>query len=103
WLSEDVPQIIENNFRTLPAPTGWAVMGISTGGYCAARLALEDSARVAGGAALAPDNPAEGNRSPLWLVRNTRPKVSLLVGSSIQDPESPPRFADWLDQSAQAP
>lgn len=103
WLADDVVQTIGHNFRTLPAPRGWAVMGISTGGYCAARLALEFPDRFAAGAALAPDNPAQGVRSPLWLARNTRPDVQLFVESSLQDPESPPKFADWISGAAHPP
>lgn len=103
WLTDDVVQTIARNFRTLPAPQGWAVMGISTGGYCAARLVLQYPHRFAAGAALAPDNPAQGKRSPLWLARTTRPDVQLLVESSLQDPESPPKFADWITDAVRPP
>ncbi|WP_328915907.1 MULTISPECIES: alpha/beta hydrolase [unclassified Streptomyces] len=103
WLSQDVVKTISANFRTLPAPRGWAVMGISTGGYCAARLALEYPDTFAAGAALAPDDPARGVRSPLWLARNTRPDVQLLVESSLQDPESPPRYADQITGAVRPP
>jgi Putative esterase len=103
WLADDVVRTISRNFRTLPAPHGWAVMGISTGGYCAARLALAYPHTFAAGAALAPDDPAHGVRSPLWLARNTRPDVQLLVESSAQDPESPPRFADQITAAVQPP
>ncbi|SEN52990.1 alpha/beta hydrolase [Actinacidiphila rubida] len=103
WLTKDVVRTVNRNFRTLPAPRGWAVMGISTGGYCAARLALEHPDTFAAGAALAPDNPADGVRSPLWLAHNTRPDVQLLVESSLQDPESPPKFADWITAAVQPP
>lgn len=103
WLSDDVVRTIADNFRTLPAPRGWAVMGISTGGYCAARLALEYPHRFAAAAALAPDDPGRGVRSPLWLARNTRPDVQLLVESSAQDPESPPRFATQITEAVRPP
>jgi pimeloyl-ACP methyl ester carboxylesterase len=103
WLTKDVVKTITHNFRTLPAPRGWAVMGISTGGYCAARLALDHPETFAAGAALAPDNPADGVRNPLWLARTTRPDVQLLVESSLQDPESPPKFADEIAATAQPP
>jgi pimeloyl-ACP methyl ester carboxylesterase len=103
WLTDDVAKTVETNFRALPAPRGWAVMGISTGGYCAARLALQYPDRFAAGAALAPDNPAEGVRGPLWLARNTHPDTQLLVESSVQDPESPPKYASWITSAAQPP
>jgi pimeloyl-ACP methyl ester carboxylesterase len=103
WLTDDVVKTVERNFRTLPAPRGWAVMGISTGGYCAARLALQYPDRFAAGAALAPDNPANGTPSPVWLARNTRPDTQLLVESSLQDPESPPKFAAWIAGASRPP
>lgn len=103
WLTEDVVKTVMRNFRALPAPRGWAVMGISTGGYCAARLALEYPGTFAAGAALAPDNPARGVRCPLCLARTTRPHVQLLVESSVQDRESPPKFADWISAAVRPP
>ena len=103
WLTKDVVKTITVNFRTLPAPRGWAVMGISTGGYCAARLALQHPDVFAAGAALAPDNFADGDPSPLRVARTSHPDVQLLVESSLQDPESPPKFADWMKAAVSPP
>lgn len=105
WLTDDVVHAVNRNFRSLPAPSGWAVVGISTGGYCAARLVLDHPRTFAAAAALAPDNPAKGVRSPLWLARNIRPApvVHLLVESSDQDPESPPKFAEWITAAVVPP
>jgi enterochelin esterase-like enzyme len=105
WLTDDVVTTVNRNFRTLPAPRGWAVMGVSTGGYCAARLALEYPGTFAAGAALAPDDPTQGVSSPVWLARHTSPppRVQLLVESSLQDPESPPRFAARLAGAVSPP
>ncbi|NJP42464.1 alpha/beta hydrolase [Actinacidiphila epipremni] len=103
WLTDDVVATIAHNFRTLPAPRGWAVMGISTGGYCAARLVLDHPETFATGAALAPDDPTHGVRCPVWLEQTSTPRVQLLVESSRQDPESPPRFADAITAAARPP
>ncbi|WP_328468886.1 alpha/beta hydrolase [Streptomyces sp. NBC_00448] len=103
WLTDDVPTTVAANFRTLPGPAGWAVMGISTGGYCAARLALDYPDRFAAAAALAPDDPAHGVRNPLWLARNGRPAAHILVESSLQDRESPPKFADAIADAVRPP
>ncbi|MFI0900172.1 alpha/beta hydrolase [Streptomyces sp. NPDC020983] len=103
WLTDDVVKTVSRNFRTLPAPRGWAVMGVSTGGYCAARLVLEHPDVFAAGAALAPDDPSQGVRSPVWLARTVHPRAQLLVASSRQDPESPPRFADAVTAAAAPP
>ncbi|MFF4883395.1 alpha/beta hydrolase [Streptomyces nigra] len=40
WLSVDVPKMVMDNFRALPAPDGWAVAGYSAGAHCAAKLAV---------------------------------------------------------------
>ncbi|MFG2576054.1 alpha/beta hydrolase [Streptomyces sp. NPDC048481] len=40
WLSVDVPKMVKDNFRALPAPKGWAVAGYSAGGHCATKLAV---------------------------------------------------------------
>jgi len=38
FLDTDVPAMVKDNFRVLPASTAWGVGGVSSGGYCAARL-----------------------------------------------------------------
>jgi enterochelin esterase-like enzyme len=40
FFAEDVPQAVEQTFRVQTGASGWAVMGYSTGGYCAAKLAM---------------------------------------------------------------
>jgi enterochelin esterase-like enzyme len=40
FLAQDVPQAVEQTFRVQSGRSGWAVLGYSTGGYCAAKLAM---------------------------------------------------------------
>ncbi len=40
FLAQDVPLAVERAFRVQPGRSGWAVLGYSTGGYCAAKLAM---------------------------------------------------------------
>ncbi|MGZ6804817.1 MAG: alpha/beta hydrolase, partial [Nocardioidaceae bacterium] len=40
WLTTDVRDLVLAQFRALPTAASWALMGYSTGGYCAAKLAL---------------------------------------------------------------
>jgi enterochelin esterase-like enzyme len=40
FLAQDVPLAVERTFRVQTARSGWAVLGYSTGGYCAAKLAM---------------------------------------------------------------
>lgn len=41
WMSQDVPDFVKANFRTLKSRDGWAMMGASTGAFCSAKLALQ--------------------------------------------------------------
>jgi enterochelin esterase-like enzyme len=40
FFAEDVPWAVERTFRAQSSASGWAVLGFSTGGYCAAKLAM---------------------------------------------------------------
>jgi len=40
FLAEDVPLAVERTFRVQSGRAGWAVLGYSTGGYCAAKLTM---------------------------------------------------------------
>ncbi len=40
FFAQDVPQLIERSFRVRHGGSGWGVLGYSTGGYCAAKLAM---------------------------------------------------------------
>ncbi len=41
WMSQDVPDFVRANFRTLKGRDSWGVMGASTGGFCSAKLAMQ--------------------------------------------------------------
>jgi enterochelin esterase-like enzyme len=40
FLAQDVPEAVERTFRVQTGRSGWSVLGYSTGGYCAAKLAM---------------------------------------------------------------
>jgi enterochelin esterase-like enzyme len=40
FFAEDLPRAMEQTFRVQTSGSGWAVLGYSTGGYCAAKLAM---------------------------------------------------------------
>jgi S-formylglutathione hydrolase FrmB len=42
FLAQDVPLAVERTFRVQSGRSGWAVIGYSTGGYCAVKLAMMD-------------------------------------------------------------
>ncbi|MEV6686153.1 alpha/beta hydrolase-fold protein [Streptomyces sp. NPDC051130] len=103
WLADDVPGLVARHFRTLPQPKGWAVMGISTGAFCAAKLPLQYPKVFGAGAALDPDaltgdagvladRGLRERNSPMWLVKHVKKAdVGLFLATSAQDKDSPPR------------
>ncbi|CAM5483718.1 esterase [Streptomyces abikoensis] len=114
WLSTDVPDVIRHHFRTAKGPRSWGLLGISTGGYCAAKLPLQYPRVFGAGAALDPDplNGAQGaltdpglreRNSPTWLVAHTKPTgtdVGLFLATSRQDRSSPPSLIEQFEQAA---
>ncbi|ARF58868.1 hypothetical protein B1H19_35980 [Streptomyces gilvosporeus] len=63
WLTEDVPNLMKANFRTLKSRDGWAFMGSSSGGFSGLKAVLKYPDRfkavIASGPDIVPD-------SPLW-------------------------------------
>jgi S-formylglutathione hydrolase FrmB len=47
YLSVDLPEVIKRHFRATTARDGWAMVGYSTGGFCAVNLALRHPDRFA--------------------------------------------------------
>lgn len=52
FFYQDVPQALSSTYRLPPDGRGWGVMGQSTGGYCAVKLAMRHSDRYSAGASL---------------------------------------------------
>ncbi|MCY0951999.1 alpha/beta hydrolase [Streptomyces sp. H27-S2] len=112
WLALDVPELVGRNFRTLPSPGGWGLMGVSTGGFCAAKLPLQYPKVFRAGAALDPDPltgdpdvlPDRGLRernSPMWLVGHSgKADVGLFLATSAQDKDSPPEQLEAFSAAA---
>ncbi|MFE2874445.1 alpha/beta hydrolase [Streptomyces roseus] len=112
WLAQDVTEVVAKNFRTLPEPAGWGLMGVSTGAFCAVKLPLQYPKVFRAGAALDPD-PLAGDaqvlsdpvlrerNSPLWLVRQARKAdVGLFLATSAQDKDSPPAQLEAFSRAA---
>ncbi|MCA6095210.1 esterase family protein [Streptomyces sp. SCA3-4] len=63
WLTEDVPDLIKQNFRTLKSRDGWAFMGSSSGAFAGLKAVLKQPGKfkavIASGPDIVPD-------SPLW-------------------------------------
>ncbi|MFC7303801.1 alpha/beta hydrolase [Streptomyces monticola] len=63
WLTEDVPDLMKQNFRTLKSRDGWSFMGSSSGGFAGLKAVLKHPDKfktvIASGPDIVPD-------SPLW-------------------------------------
>ncbi|MFF2652448.1 alpha/beta hydrolase [Streptomyces sp. NPDC058045] len=99
FLAEDVPRAVAGHYRVARAPHSWGVIGDSTGGYCALKLAVHHPGRYAAGAGLSPyykapedpttgdlfrgDQSARNHADLMWSMRHgPAPRTSLLVTTS---------------------
>jgi enterochelin esterase-like enzyme len=99
FFAKDLPEAIGAQYRVSKKPGSWGVIGNSTGGYCALKLAMHHPEVFAAGAGLsayykAPIDPTTGdlfqgdetlrNEADLrWFIKHRpAPATSLLVTSS---------------------
>ncbi|KOG35417.1 alpha/beta hydrolase [Streptomyces resistomycificus] len=99
FFARDLPDAVSTHYRVDERPGSWGVIGNSTGGYCALKLAIHHPEVYAAGAGLsayynAPVDPTTGDlfhgdkalrdRANLWwsLRHLPAPDTSLLVTSS---------------------
>ncbi|MEV5958785.1 alpha/beta hydrolase-fold protein [Streptomyces sp. NPDC051987] len=99
FFAKDLPTAVRAHYRAAVKPGGWGIVGDSTGGYCALKLAMHHPRVYAAGAGLSPSYKApldattgdlfQGdrnlrNRADLWwfLAHEPAPDTSLLVTSS---------------------
>ncbi|WP_326620789.1 esterase family protein [Streptomyces decoyicus] len=118
WLSEDVPDLVRQNFRTLRARDAWAVMGSSSGGFAALKNVLQhpDTFKVAipNGPDIVPDSPlwnghAEEKRenNPEVLARRLiargGPPVHLAFQDGSQEHTVLPKVRKFIDRYGHGP
>ena len=99
FFAKDLPEAVLAHYRVGAKPGSWGIIGDSTGGYCALKLAMHHPGSYAAGAGLspyykAPIDPTTGDlfqgdkrlrdRADLWwfLKHAPAPDTSLLVTSS---------------------
>ncbi|MFF8974365.1 alpha/beta hydrolase [Streptomyces sp. NPDC014995] len=99
FFAKDLPDAVAAQYRVSEKPGSWGIIGNSTGGYCALKLAMHHPEVYAAGAGLsayykAPTDPTTGdlfhdddtlrNEADLrWFVKHRpAPDTSLLVTSS---------------------
>jgi len=103
YLTSDVRRSVLRNFRASPERRAWAVMGYSTGGFCAANILMHDGAMFGSGVSMAGYYSAVRDattgdlyggsaavrafNSPIWYgSHRTTSDDSLLIVASRQDP-----------------
>lgn len=96
WLTRDVRELMVREFDADPAAR-WTAVGLSSGGYCAARLLLTEPSRFGTAISMsgsnAPDAPAlsgtAADRTAADLrtlaAHGTNPPVDLLLTATAQD------------------
>ncbi|GGX64703.1 alpha/beta hydrolase [Streptomyces fructofermentans] len=99
FFAEDLPYAVSRHYRAAGGPRGWGVIGDSTGGYCALKLAIHHPGTYAAGAGLSPyyrapvdpttgdlfhgDEELRSGADLVWyLEHRPAPDTSLLVTSS---------------------
>jgi enterochelin esterase-like enzyme len=98
FWAQDVPDAVVRTYRVTPSAAGWGLIGDSTGGYCAVKLAMMNSDRFSAAASLSGyfsigEDPTTGDiygnqdfqlqNDLMWRIRNLpSPPVSVLLTTS---------------------
>ncbi len=99
FFAKDVPEAVSAHYRVGKKPGSWGIIGDSTGGYCALKLAIHHPETYAAGAGLSPyyrapidpttgdlfhgDKELQNSADLMWYLRHRpAPDTSLLVSSS---------------------
>jgi enterochelin esterase-like enzyme len=99
FFAKDLPDAVSAHYRVGGKPRNWGIIGDSTGGYCALKLAVHHPGTYAAGAGLSPyykapidrttgdlfrgDKALRDSADLRWYLRNKpAPDTSLLVTSS---------------------
>ncbi|HEX3813243.1 MAG TPA: alpha/beta hydrolase-fold protein [Mycobacteriales bacterium] len=101
YLGQDVPDTVARQFRTIPTRAGWAILGYSTGGFCAVNTALRYSGQFSAAASLSGyfrpltdittgdlyrnDAPVRSSDTPMLSVRRRHQPLRFYLFGSRQD------------------
>ncbi|MFC5722389.1 alpha/beta hydrolase [Streptomyces gamaensis] len=118
WLTEDVPDLVKENFRTIDSRDGWAFMGSSTGGFAGLKSVLQKpdkfKAVIASGPDIVPDSrlwaghdaeKAANNPKVLApkLIQAGRPDVYLAFQVGTKETSAMPPIEDFVKQYTKGP
>jgi enterochelin esterase-like enzyme len=98
FWAQDVPAAVEQTYRVTRSAAGWGLIGDSTGGYCALKLAMMNSDRIGAAASLSGyfdigEDPTTGDiygnaafrlqNNLIWRIANLpAPPISVLLTTS---------------------
>ncbi|MFS8198961.1 alpha/beta hydrolase (plasmid) [Streptomyces sp. CWNU-52B] len=114
FFAEDLPEAVAHHYRVGREPGSWGVVGDSTGGYCALKLAIHHPRTYAAGAGLSPYYRAPTDRTTgdlfhgdeelrdsadlVWCLKHRpAPDTSLLVSSSRQGESNYEETLSFID------
>ncbi|MFG2225279.1 alpha/beta hydrolase [Streptomyces sp. NPDC048644] len=101
WLSQDVPDLVRQNFRTLDTRNAWAIMGSSSGGFAALKNVLQHpgtfKVAIPNGPDIVPD-------SPLWAghAKEERENNPEVLARRLIARGGPPVYLAFQDGSREA-
>ncbi|MCA1219483.1 alpha/beta hydrolase [Streptomyces sp. 8L] len=113
YFAHDIPDVITHSYRVGPGLTHWGIMGDSTGGYCALKIAMHHPDDFGAAVGLAADYKAaedattgdlfHGDQSLrdhadlVWLLRHeTPPATSMLVTSTLHGEKNLPETRRFI-------
>lgn len=114
FFAKDLPEAVSAHYRVGAKPRSWGIIGDSTGGYCALKLAVHHPGTYAAGAGLSPyykapidrttgdlfrgDKALRDSADLRWYLRNKpAPDTSLLVTSSKVGESNYRATLDFID------
>ena len=119
YLGLDLPDAVKAQFRVRTDRAGWGLVGYSTGGFCAANLALRHPDRFAATASLSGyftpitdattgdlyrgDIKARDENNPIWRLRKLPvPRLSVYLAAARDDRQAMTNLR-WFVQAAKPP
>ncbi len=100
WLAVDVPDFVRTHFRVADERAGWATLGYSAGGWCAAMVAVLHPDQFGAAGVLSGYFTPDFGNGPPWPANSAQAHRYDLTA---QVSAHPPALAMWLQSGRQSP
>jgi hypothetical protein len=97
WLARDVPEWVARTFRVQTGRASWAAIGLSSGGWCAAMVAMLHPAQFS--AAIVLGGYFRPNFGPFYDPYPATSRLAARYDLVALSRRSPPAVAIWLETS----